>query len=124
MRVDAGVVVTAAVCQDVLGTEGAGLPDRRRDAPSTASWGTVGPGSDSHLRGTVMVQRCERGVFRVAGRAGGRGSGAAVGTGARTGAWTGRRGRPGGSPGVEAPTSGSPLGDGAKRDDIIEGIRS
>ena len=120
MRVDAGVVVTAAVCQDVLGTEGAGLPDRRRDAPSTASWGTVGPGSDGHVRGTAMMQRRERGVFRVAGRAGAAAMAAAAGMGARTG----RRGRPGGSPGVEAPTSGSPLGDGAKRDDIIEGIRS
>ena len=49
---------------------------------------------------------------------------AAVGTGAGTGAWTGRRGRPGGSPGDETPTSGSPLGDGAQRDDIIEGIQS
>ena len=123
LRVDAGVVAAAAVCRDGLGPEGSGLADRRRDAPSTASWGSVGPGSDSHLRGTVMVQRCERGVFRVAGRAGG-GSGGCGRDGGGDGGVDGAAGAAGGSPGVETPTSARPLGDGALRDDIIEGTRS
>ena len=71
-----------------------------------------------------MVQRCERGVFRVAGRAGGGGSGGCGRDGGRDGGVDGATGAAGGSPGDETPTSGSPLGDGAQRDDIIEGIQS
>ena len=85
--------------------------------------------SDSHLRGTVMVQRCERGVFRVAGRAGGGGSGGCGRDGGEDGGVDGAAGAAGGEPGGRdahvrlPPRRRSPKGRYHRGDPIIAAIR-
>ena len=113
----------------VLGTEPLGLPDCRRDSPSTAPWGSVGPGSDGHVRGAVMTQRRERGVSRVAGRAGAAAVAAAAGTGTGTGGGDGAAGAAGGGargsghPRPAPRIDGSPKGRHHREDPIMAAIR-
>ena len=71
-----------------------------------------------------MVQRCERGVFRVAGRAGGGGSGGCGRDGGGDGGGDGAAGAAGGEPGGRDTHGRLPRIDGAPRDGIIERIRS